>query len=628
MPTNKNYIAGTGSVEDQVPSIYDSPDTWAKYRVLQAMAKANMQDINENAPAAGPEVQALYEMLSSPANVGGGAGRGGQGGPTAEEFNSSIQAPPAAEPTPVALPTSIAPTPQALLKSDGTKDKYGVNAAEGGNRVNANVALFGVKATQDANGNVMLTNVGVPVGSYTKAVPSPVSSTVSNDLYSAINSLKTTSDPDIARGLLSNIRESAAQKSASLMTEAMKFASTRLGVPVLEQQLREAEAADRADPAWYPGIGDSPITAKVRQALLVTRSSVDNEAKNYLSSNTTYASMNAALKAAEEEAKRIDKIADRDSKFKDEMSFRAMVREDELVFKAEAIKNTLSPIEQRRLSILNPGLDATKDPKAQTLAYARAVERADKNPAMRAALAATEQDLPVLAMENNPHATMLVASQEVMNNPATTPEEVEARLTMIAKEVDSPTFADKATRLKFGSKFDSKEAKAYKNELVMGSVGLSAEGQRIQRSQKYAMALDMHRARATDRFAENVASWGVQDPAFVAALTKAQQITGKTDMRSVLTTFMEDADPKASMAKLIAFQSYARGAASKQSKSLFGVPDTVRLDTIIIEAARGQSLWEAIKQSSMMPNTQNTSMAPLGLFGAGASLAASYANNR
>lgn len=215
-----------------------------------------------------------------------------------------------------------------------------------------------------------------------------------------------------------------------------------------------------------------------------------------------------------------------------------------------------------------------------------------------------------------------------MNNPATTPEEVEARLTMIAKEVDSPTFADKAARLKFPKNFDSKEAKVYKNELVMSSVGLNAEGQRIQRSQKYAMALDMHRARATERFAENVASWGVQDPAFVEALTKAQRITGKTDMRSVLTTFMEDADPKASMAKLIAFQSYARGAASKQSKSLFGVPDTVRLDAIIIEAARGQSLWEAIKQSSMMPNTQNTSMAPLGLFGAGASLAASYANNR
>jgi len=511
--------------------------------------------------------------------------------------------------------SSISPAPEALLKSNGSRDIYGVNAAEGGNRVNKNTAEFGVKATQGADGKVTLTNVGVqpssPSGSVTASMPN-----ISNDLFASINQLKTTSDPDIARGLLGNIRESAAQKSSALMTEAMNFASSKLGVPFLETQLREAEVADRADPEWYPGIGDSPITAKIRATLLTTRSSVDNEAKNYLATNTSFASMNAALKTAEEEAKRIDVIGQRKDLLTDRNIERQAIKDEEAISKATAIKNTLSPEELKRITVLNPTLANIADPKDSARSFAETVERADKNPAMRAALGATDQDLPLLAMENNPFATTLTIAKEQELNPSASKDEIETRLMKIASASGSPAFIDAAVKTKFGTKFNSPEAKAYKAELASSGLGLDAAGKKLQRAQKYAMALDMYKAEATDRFASDTASWGIQDPEFLVAQEKAFKVTGRRDMESVLTAYMESTDPTISLQKVAAFKLLATGAAGKTAKSLFGTPDSLALDAMIINATRTNGLWEAIRKVTQLPSIEGTSMAPLGGLGA------------
>lgn len=564
---------------------------------------------------AGPNDNAILDLLAlqgdpeAPSNLEATLAmlirnNGGQMPKLADEFKGPVeqQGPPT-------------PDPLAADENGHNLKKTGkVNTTGAMQRINAASPKWhpGVTATMQADGTLALSNTSAPSATKTaSAMP-----TVGNDLLTAINSLKTTNDPDIARGLLGNIRESAAQKSSSLMGEAMRFAATKLGVPVLETQLREAEAADKADPKWYPGIGDSPITAKIRTALLTTRSSVDNEAKNYLSSNTTFASMNAALKTAEEEAKRIEKIGDRTNRIEDEAAFRSTLKElDKAEQNAEvaaSMKATLSPEEQKRLVLLNPSIGQEATPEKQLLAMAASIKRADRDPAMREALGALEADLPILAMNGNPDAMVLTISKEA-NRPGFTGTEdsVKATLDTIAKVAGKPEMVDKLIRMKYGTKFDSPEAKAEKATMTSASLGLDAEGKKIKRKQDFAIALDLYRGEATDRFMKDTTSWGIQDPLFLAAQQKAKSVTGKADLQSVLTAYLQDAPAEGLLGRLNEIRTAALTAAAKNKGSLFGSPDSVIIEGTLARAAKQQGVWT--KLMALNSRAMEGGVAALGL---------------
>ena len=571
-----------GGPQAPAPSIYAGADEWAAYNAQQQSdqdALSALLAAEEDRKRKESEQAALNTLINF-----------GVTNPGKEGLNTS-----ASSATPAPIPA--APT-APVINPTISRDIYGVNAVEGTNRVNANADKFGVKATQDANGNITLTNVGVPQGTWYQAPATSQMPNVGNDLFAALNSLKGTDNPDVARGFLSSIRESAATQVANLQGEAMKFAATKLGVPILEEQLRQAEAADRADAQWYPGIGDSPITAKIRQALLVTRGSVDNEAKNYLSSNTTLASMNAALRTAEEEAKRIERISERKTNLEDRSTDRQAAKDEQLIAEGQALRNTLSPEELKRLTVLNPALASVSDPKIAAMTMADTIKRADNNPLMKQALGATEQDLPILAMENNPFATTLTVAKEQQLNPSANPDEIQSKLMKIAAAVDKPGFVKEAVATKFGpGKVNSVEAKAYAAELNISGVGLDAQGKKLARIQKYTMALDIYKAQATNRFMGDTSSWKVNDPEFLAAQDKAFKTTGKKDLDSVLTAYLQGADPTTLLQKLNLAQEYALGAASTSSKSLFGTPDTLIIKATIARQARQFNLWEMLMQS-------------------------------
>jgi hypothetical protein len=572
------------------PSIYATEEEWAAYRQKQAEEKGQAEGMSQ-------ALLALTEMNqqfnSALPDTGAGAGRGSVNPESVQPLIESL----AASFTPSATPaTSTGPK----KTGDAMVDK-----------INSNAPTWypGVTATRQANGNLSLTNIQ-PVA------PGGSLPNVSNDLFAAINSLKTTNDVDVARGLLSTIRESSAQKSSELMGEAMRFASTKLGVPVLEQQLREAEAADRADPQWYPGIGDSPITAKIRSALLTTRSSVDNEAKNYLASNTTYASMNAALKTAEEEAKRITSIGDRANRIEDEMLLRDQLKKDAKVDEANALRATMSPEEQKRLMVLNPTLASIIDEGDRSLAMAASIKRADRDANMRAALGATDMDLPILAMERNPDAVLLTVRKEQELNPAASDNEVQARIEEVSRIANGKDFVKLAVSQRFNGRIDSTEAKAYAAELSTSDVGLDAKGKALKRQEKYAMALDLYRKDATNRFAGDTTGWKVNDPEFLAAQEKAFKVTGKRDMTSVLTSYLDGADAVTKLQRLDSFKKYAEEAAGKQAKSLFGTVDTIALNAAIAKQAQTSGIWAAMLEVLRTPSSSGTSMAPLGILGA------------
>ena len=601
------------------PSIYAGEEEWAAFRALQALALASKEEAA--IPAADAETQRIYAMLTDPSNQGGGAGRGGQGGASFEE--SPAQAPTeaigptgdmlsalAASFAPPSTASSKAPAP---LKSDGSKDIYGVNAAEGGNRVNKNTDLFGVKATQDASGRVTLTNVGVPAGSYGKPTPSVASlPTVSNDLHATINTLRGTTDPDVARGLLSNIRETAAQQIASIQGEAMKFAANKLGVPFLETQLREAELADRNDPQWYPGIGDSPATAKIRQALLVTRGSVDNEAKNYLQGNTTFASLNAALTNSVEEAERIEKLGDRRANLLDNLTLRSEIKKQEAVSKAEAFNAGATPEMKNRIIALNPSIAAAKDDSARSMAMVEAIERADSNPAMRDAINATDQDLPILAMEENPHATALVIAKETGRPGANkTRAQVEVELQKVASTI-GPGMIDKILRNKYGVSYvDNKAAQAEKATMVAAGLNLEAKGKAMKRQQDLSMALELYRADATTRMMSDVSQWPVIDPDFHKAVEAARKVTQKTSIDEVLAEYMKITPSEGLLGRVQNIQAVALKEAEKYKGSLFGAPDSVLIQGEIAARLRSMNVWEKIRKAEMQASFPALGTIPL-----------------
>ncbi len=463
-----------------------------------------------------------------------------------------------------------------------------VNTTGAVERINAASPKWhpGVVATKDKNGQVAISN-----GPATSSTPSPIQTmpNISSDMFAAISRLKTTTDGDVARGLLSDIRESAAQRSSSLMSEAMNFASNKLGVPTLEMQLKEAEAADKGDSAWYPGIGDSPITAHIRTALLTTRSSVDNEAKNYLSSNTSYASMAAALKTAEEEAKRIDRLTQRADNVADTLSLRRQDKNDAIVAAAQDTMNAMSPTQLARISLLNPTLtDPTLGPDEVVKAKAKTI--ASASPARKEALLAPDQELPILAMENNQDALILTMAMEKTSNPRATDGEIHAKLQAVIDLTKNPTQMNKSiVQARFGT-LTTPEAKSALQDLNAKTTGFDGTDKAMARKDRLNHALGLYKQGATDRFASDASNWGVSDPTMQKAIDDSFKATGNRKLENVLSAFVGDSMDTAALTKAFAFSKMLERAVNGNAKSLFGMPDSMALTAQVIRSLRTKGL--------------------------------------
>jgi len=511
------------------------------------------------------------------------------------------QQPAAQSPAPIDSIIEDGKTGYVAAISSLTADKNGWNLPKTGEvntrgateRINARAQAegTGVTATKNAAGQVTISNIGEGA-----AQPRQMAS-IPNDLASSISQLRTTTDPDIARGLLANIRETAAKRSTDLMTDAMTFAAQKLGVPTLEANLKAAEAADRADVGWYPGIGDSPITAQIRSQLLTTRASVDNEAKNFLSTNTSYAAMNASLKTAEEEAKRIERITQKSDTLEMQLDLRKAAREEEKIAQAQEIVGSFSPTEQARLAVLNPTIQYTpEDEGRKDRAMARTILSATKDKARMEALKAPDADLPILAMENNADALALTVAVEQSNNPSMTPEQIQSRLAAVTAFANGKDFNTQLIKAQFKNP-GSPEAKKALQDMNAGSLGMDAAGKATARRAKLTQALDLYKRNATDRFTADTANWGMSDPIFVAAQEKAFKETGNRNFENVLTAYLNGATGTEALAKGQLFKSMVEPVITSQKKSLFGMPELNTVNAKIIGVLQKQGLFSSLMSS-------------------------------
>lgn len=518
-----------------------------------------------------------------------------------------------------------AKNPLAADKNGWNLPKTGtVNTTGAEERVNARAKAegSGVTATRDENGQLVLSNVAAT--GLTGGGPSMVAATTPNGISGSLELLRKATDADTASGIMINLRQTAAEQNAKLNSEAQNFAASKLGVPGLQSYLTASEANDRAAPEWFPGIGDSPGTAKIRAELNTARSAADIEAKRYLDSNTSAAALRATLLSADQEFQRITRLSDKKEVIKANSDIRAQEKQERLDAETEATMGAMTPEAIARLVILNPSLANSPDPSTAT---AQMYRDSVKNKPRVAALQATAAQLPLLALDGNPDAIAITAAKEIAANPGLTQDAVEARLNKVRDRANAPGFETEIIKARFGGNVTSDEAKKALGDLRMGRHGMDAAAKQQDRMMRFETALELERKATTMNFANDTGSWGITDDLdFVAAQKKALATTGKRTMGNVLSAYMGDTFGPARLEKLSTFNNIIDAAAAKQGKSLFGMPDPVLLKAKAIKEARSDPSWmsnlgtmgglwgaegsvmDANPRSGVIPNLYSTGM--------------------
>lgn len=459
-----------------------------------------------------------------------------------------------------------------ILKSFGPSDTAFTSVASGGqagiDRVNKNSTETGAVAYKDSKGQTVLTNVArnpltnkeEKIGAGAPASPSSNIPTVKAPLAltNILDNLSKVSDAGAARGLFATFQEAAAVEQIRIESEAIAHAQTKLGVPDLQKKLAEAEAADKADPAWYPGIGDSPITMKMRTELDQARGYADQESKRFLGTNLSYKMLGNQVKQAEAEMVRIQRKLDRAENVEDNIKIRNSEREafkrNEEAEAAEGITSTTLA----RIQVLN-GTDFVEETNPQTRAFK--ILKTNKNPDFVKAVQAEGAELPMLAIKGNPFAKRLVISEEATNTGMPVAQ-VEAQLAKVQEILAKPKLLGKAFEKQLGE---------IQTQLTLSS-GDPARKQQLG-DERIKLAMSAIALQKTANYLGDTGSWDSIDPAFRAAMDKAAKTTGKRTMEDTLAAYLGDSTGPEYLQKLAEFDKIARMAAQKHEKSMFGMPD-------------------------------------------------------
>lgn len=475
------------------------------------------------------------------------------------------------------------PQVAALLRSP----PGGMSAAA--DRVNANTDNYGVKAVIGEDGRVTLTNVGVtpktPVYPTANGGQGPGQGAIAPNTPLSVNSLfnklKETTDVDTARGILSSLREASAIEQTKFETQAMQFAANKIGIPKLEADLNAAILADQQDPKYMPGMGDSPITNRIRTNLEQARGLADAEAKRYLAQNSSYAVLGATLKNADNEVARLTKIGDRKDALQDTIAMQAAARsqakEDALTEQARG----LDGIQRQRLLMLAPELGQV-DPAKLDADMIRTINARKNDKAWVQTFQAPEEALPALALTGNQYAEQLVISKE-QANAGIAPEITKARLDNLRVLTNNKDFLKKAFEEQY--KGDPKAKQKVADAIgQFNEKGLTPEGKAQNQAIKMQLALDLAKKQTTVNFANSLDTWKIADPLFQQAVVEARKVTGKTQMLDVLNAYTKDAQGPDLIRRTQIFADLMTQEAQKHQNSIFGQPNYLALRSQIFKA--------------------------------------------
>lgn len=468
----------------------------------------------------------------------------------------------------------------------------------GVDRVNANTKQTGARA-EYKDGKVLLTNLDengnkMPAGAIAAASgvsrdPMAPSSTP-NDVKSALDQLNKATTFESAMGIVGSLRESISGQVSKIRAESERLAEQRAGIPTLAQQLAQAEAADRADPKWYPGVGDSPITARVRGQVDVARVAARQMADRFMVNNSTLASLNAQLSNVEAVMKHKESVFRSEELKKGAASEREAAKKDALAFQG----SNLNPTQRERLALLNPGL--TEDAE-----FASAFNNTKSNKPAREALEAPDEVLPLLALQGNGTAVDIMVGKERRADPAATKESVERQFGEVKAIMRSPDFVK--MQLKLQGKTSEKDIKEAKQaNLLKGK--LTGDEAKAARLNDLNDAWRIYRAQRTDKAMSNLAAWGI--PELQDAVAASTKLTNGSSFENVLSAYMGNtSDPQQVIDKLIKFNQFSEAYSARSKESVFGMPDALYMKAQAKAWAEGRGLFENNRVKKWINEHQN-----------------------
>jgi len=526
-----------------------------------------------------------------------------------------------------AQPESPDVAAEILRSFNPQQTAYMPNTKGGVARINENTKVHGVTAYRGKDGKAVLTNeriIEAPTpagadkyyneaefqaanplvngkyplrGASQPAIIKPVDTPAG--LFTILSKLKGSTDLPTATSLYESFQQTVVEQKTKIEQDAVKFAEQRIGIQQLERKLMEAEAADKADPMYYPGIGDSKITQALRNELNVARGVALNEAKTLLSTNQTYKSLAVTESTAANEYKRIQTLADKreTQRLQDENSAsewtrraqeRDTIRDENNRAKLEQEAEQVSGKMLARISLLHQadfaGLEAGSiNAKVKALSLVKN----NKNKDFNEAVSADDAALPVLALKGNKYATSLVLAEESAAT-GQSEEETANMIKALQKKMQEPDFANKVITRRYANVTDPE---ARKRAIGEAQATLLAPDRIKATDMRAQMALEEMELIKTNNFIANVGTWKSLDPELNAAIDKARKVAGRPDVESVLVAYLGDAEGPERAAKGSQFLNLARIATDRHAKSLFGKPDTGTINAIVVQHMRDSGFF-------------------------------------
>lgn len=535
-------------------------------------------------------------------------------------------------------------------------------------RVNDNMADNGVVAFKDKNGRAVLTNVArdplsnkeVKLGEGSVAQqhnatsqivqeqqPTIIGETaVSLDISKTFDLLKKSTNLGEARSLYNSIQQSLTEQTAKINKDAFVFAENKLGLPELEKQLELTRQTDRASIGWYPGIGDSPVTQKVVAQIATLRNLADNEAKSFLSSNPTALRLMQFSKAVETEMKRIETNEELRIRKKEAVDLaretsainrteqarlRNEERQDRIDDQFVSVYDSMSSAQRSRIELLaqddilrieqefptdptNPSANPENERKKK-IRIAQLIKGQEKNkPFQEAINAQGTADLMGLAITGNQWARKALLHEESKNTGMSV-QELDRILTESEK-----AFMSRGDMQRMLIKREGPErGKTLMAQLMMDTKSYEPEKSKAAARTKALLMLDWMSEQKTAAFIDNVETWKSIDPLLHAAIAKSKEVSKNSRIDNVFTAYVGNSDGDERRKKIAEFQSLIRSAVAKHSKSQFGVPDEMALNSAITAIVLEKGIMRKLLEGQYGQLTPGMTLSRFGanLFGLG-----------
>lgn len=473
----------------------------------------------------------------------------------------------------------------ALVNADASKGIFaasqkapvqvngGTNA--GIQRVNANSGDTGVVGFKDAKGQASFTNqsrdasTGAVIGPTQNApkLPegNPASVNTPTSVGTFLNSIRSAKSYAEAQAAYEAFTNASTIELTKIQKQALTFGDNKIGVPALEQRLRETEATDKLSIGYYPGIGDSPVTAKMRAELNAARGIAQHEANNFLSTNVGAKLLQNAVTQAANELKLWER-KDAATFAREQQSFaRSDAKAEDRLYKEEVAADQITATMLNRARILDPNEFANST--NEKLSAFRITAGRKNNKEYLMAIEAEDAALPILAFMGNAYAKTLVLKSEAFKT-GRSEDAVKADMDKVVKLSISPTLPAQWATVQ---KMDPNQSKAMLSELKQ--LELSPDKKDAVSQRKVMMALDVVAATKTQKFLTDLTSWDSIDISLRTAIAQSQKVSGNASFDNVLTAFVGDKTGVEAQQKLKEFQGLMLSAADKHKESVFRMPD-------------------------------------------------------